>query len=198
MKKLENKRKINIQSLIIKLEKKPFPKEGYTKYELARILGARALQLSFNAPILIKITKEKLEDMRYDPVKIAEMEVNEGILPISIKRPLPRKLEKKHVKESREIGKLEKIEKAEAETEKAEGKEVKKIEKEIEKEAQAEVEEEATEVEKEIEKAIEEKEPSEKKKAKAKEEEKSEEEKLLEEIKSAEKEEAEGEEEPEE
>ena len=60
-------------------EQQPFSKERYTKYEIARILGARALQLSFNAPILIKIEKEEIEKMRYDPIKIAEMEVNSPI-----------------------------------------------------------------------------------------------------------------------
>ncbi len=72
-----------------------FPKERYTKFELARILGARALQISFNAPILIKIDKETIEKLRYDPIKIAELELSSGILPISIKRPFPKKTEKK-------------------------------------------------------------------------------------------------------
>jgi len=67
--------------------------EKYSKYEFARILGARALQISMNAPVLINIKKEDLEDMNYDPLKIAELEFNEGILPISIKRPLPPKEE---------------------------------------------------------------------------------------------------------
>lgn len=52
----------------------------YTKFELARIVGARALQLSMGAPLLIK-TNEK------DTVKIAEEEFHKGVLPITIKRP---------------------------------------------------------------------------------------------------------------
>ena len=67
--------------------------EKYTKYEKARILGARALQLSMNAPILINISKEKLEEVNYDPLKIAEIEFNSDILPITIKRPFPKKEE---------------------------------------------------------------------------------------------------------
>ena len=33
--------------------------EKFTKYEIARILGARSLQLSMDAPILLKLTKEQ-------------------------------------------------------------------------------------------------------------------------------------------
>jgi DNA-directed RNA polymerase subunit K len=67
----------------------------FTKYEIARILGARALQISMNAPLLIKIEKEDLEKINYDALKIAEVELNSDILPISIKRPFPQKREEK-------------------------------------------------------------------------------------------------------
>jgi len=75
--------------------------EGFTKYETARILGARALQISMNAPLLIKISKEDLERINYDAIKIAEIELNSDSLPISIKRPFPLKKEErlKRVKE---------------------------------------------------------------------------------------------------
>ena len=66
-----------------------------TKYEMARILGARALQISMNAPLLIKIEKEDLEKINYDALKIAEVELNSDILPISIKRSFPTKREEK-------------------------------------------------------------------------------------------------------
>lgn len=68
---------------------------GFTKYEAARILGARALQISMNAPLLIKIDKEDLEKINYDALKIAEVELNSEILPISIRRPFPQKKEEK-------------------------------------------------------------------------------------------------------
>ena len=67
----------------------------FTKYEMARILGARALQISMNAPLLIKISKEDLEKINYDALKIAEVELNSEILPISVKRPFPLKREEK-------------------------------------------------------------------------------------------------------
>jgi len=70
-------------------------KQLFTKYEAARILGARALQISMNAPLLIKIEKEDLEKINYDALKIAEVELNSNILPISIKRPFPQKREEK-------------------------------------------------------------------------------------------------------
>jgi len=76
--------------------------EKYSKYETARILGARALQISMNAPVLINLKKEELEDVSYDPLKIAELEFYEGILPISIKRPLPPKEEIEEEKEDLE------------------------------------------------------------------------------------------------
>ncbi len=67
--------------------------EDFTRYEVARILGARALQIAMNAPLLVKISKEDLETLRYDPIKIAETELRSSILPISIKRPFPEKRE---------------------------------------------------------------------------------------------------------
>ncbi len=69
--------------------------DDFSKYEKARILGARALQISMNAPLLIKIEKEDLEKINFDALKIAEVELNSEILPISIKRPFPIKREEK-------------------------------------------------------------------------------------------------------
>jgi DNA-directed RNA polymerase subunit K len=68
----------------------------FTKYEAARILGARALQLSMNAPMLLSIPKEKLEEVGYDPLKIAELEFNANVLPITVKRPLPERVEEEY------------------------------------------------------------------------------------------------------
>ena len=65
--------------------------EKYTKYERARILGARALQIAMNAPLLIKIQQEDLEKINFDAIKIAEIELESGVLPISIKKPFPEK-----------------------------------------------------------------------------------------------------------
>ncbi|MBS3170344.1 DNA-directed RNA polymerase subunit K [Candidatus Woesearchaeota archaeon] len=63
----------------------------YTKYERARIIGARALQIAMGAPILLKLGKDDLEKLKYNPINIAKREFEEGILPIVIKRPFPEK-----------------------------------------------------------------------------------------------------------
>ena len=54
-----------------------------TKYERARILGTRALQISHNAPILVNLTDE------IDPLQIAERELREKKIPMIIRRYLP-------------------------------------------------------------------------------------------------------------
>ena len=69
--------------------------EEFSKYESARVLGARALQIAMNAPLLIKINEEDLEKVKYDALKIAEIELKSGILPISVKKPLPERKEEK-------------------------------------------------------------------------------------------------------
>jgi|TARA_Y100000310_G_scaffold345794_1_gene470037 DNA-directed RNA polymerase subunit K/omega len=66
-------------------------KYKYTKYEKARIIGARALQIAMGAPTLLKLNEETLDEINYNPVEMAKMEFNQGIIPITIKRPLPMK-----------------------------------------------------------------------------------------------------------
>ena len=69
--------------------------DNFTKYEKARILGARALQIAMNAPLLIKISPEDLEKIKFDALKIAEIEIESDVLPISIKKPFPQKREER-------------------------------------------------------------------------------------------------------
>jgi len=66
---------------------------NYTKYEKARIIGARALQLAMGAPMLKKWSKEDLEKINYSPIEIAKSEFREEIIPITIRRPMPEKVE---------------------------------------------------------------------------------------------------------
>ncbi|KAJ5069802.1 DNA-directed RNA polymerase subunit k [Anaeramoeba ignava] len=54
-----------------------------TKYERARILGTRALQISMSAPVMVEITRET------DPLQIALKELKEGKIPFIIRRYLP-------------------------------------------------------------------------------------------------------------
>ncbi len=63
-----------------------WPKDRLTKYEKARIIGARSLQISMGAPFLIKLTPKRLEELHYDPLEIAKLEFEQGIIPIEIQR----------------------------------------------------------------------------------------------------------------
>ncbi len=60
--------------------------EKYTKYEKARIIGARALQIAMGAPFLVKLSKEDLERLKYNTLEIAKLEYEKDVLPITIKR----------------------------------------------------------------------------------------------------------------
>ena len=55
--------------------------EQYTRFERARILGARALQVSLGAPILTDVPPSLV-----DPVTIAELEFAAGRIPITVRR----------------------------------------------------------------------------------------------------------------
>jgi DNA-directed RNA polymerase subunit K/omega len=55
-----------------------------TRFERARIVGARALQVSMGAPVLLDVPGS----MR-SPIELAELELGKGVLPISIRRSLP-------------------------------------------------------------------------------------------------------------
>jgi DNA-directed RNA polymerases I, II, and III subunit RPABC2 len=54
-----------------------------TRFEKARIVGARALQISMGAPILVDAEENT------NPIDIAIAELEAGILPITIRRTLP-------------------------------------------------------------------------------------------------------------
>ena len=55
-----------------------------TRFEKARIMGARALQLSLGAPVFIEIPKNATTSL-----EIAMEELNQRVIPIVIKRTLP-------------------------------------------------------------------------------------------------------------
>ncbi|MFH1012986.1 MAG: DNA-directed RNA polymerase subunit K [Thermoplasmatota archaeon] len=54
---------------------------NYTRFEKARIIGARALQISMGAPSLITIPKDVIF-----PIDIAMLEFKEDAIPITVKR----------------------------------------------------------------------------------------------------------------
>jgi len=51
----------------------------YTRFERARIVGARAMQIAMGAPVL-------LQDACTTPLEIALKELEEGVIPITVKR----------------------------------------------------------------------------------------------------------------
>lgn len=57
-----------------------------TRFERARIVGARALQISLGAPILVELPQKMS-----DPIDIALRELMEGALPMTLRRVLPDK-----------------------------------------------------------------------------------------------------------
>lgn len=71
------------------LKEKAIPKDQrittpyMTKYERARILGTRALQISMNAPVFVDLEGET------DPLRIAMKELAEKKIPLVIRRYLP-------------------------------------------------------------------------------------------------------------
>jgi DNA-directed RNA polymerases I, II, and III subunit RPABC2 len=55
-----------------------------TRFERARIVGARSLQVSLGAPILAPLPDDVVE-----PIDIAVVELREKVLPLTIRRTLP-------------------------------------------------------------------------------------------------------------
>lgn len=55
-----------------------------TRFEKARVVGARALQISMGAPILVEVSEGLT-----GPIEIALKELGAGILPMTIRRTLP-------------------------------------------------------------------------------------------------------------
>ncbi|MFQ6012092.1 MAG: DNA-directed RNA polymerase subunit K [Thermoplasmata archaeon] len=56
---------------------------GFTRFERARIIGARALQIAMGAPVILAIPEDLV-----DPVDIAELEFERGLIPITVRREM--------------------------------------------------------------------------------------------------------------
>lgn len=52
----------------------------YSRFEKARIVGSRALQISMGAPVFVEYPENLI-----DPIDVALLEFNEDIIPISVK-----------------------------------------------------------------------------------------------------------------
>lgn len=63
----------------------------YTRFEKARLIGARALQIAQGAPFMIDLKEKDLEAIRFNPIEIAKMEYEKGLIPIDVKRNIKSK-----------------------------------------------------------------------------------------------------------
>jgi DNA-directed RNA polymerase subunit K len=59
-----------------------WPEDKLSRFEVARLLGARSLQIALGAPILVSTEKS-------DSIEIARDEMKKKMIPITIKRKLP-------------------------------------------------------------------------------------------------------------
>jgi DNA-directed RNA polymerase subunit K len=59
-----------------------WPKDKLTRFEVARLVGARALQIALGAPVLVETEKT-------NSIEIAKEEFKKKIIPITIKRKMP-------------------------------------------------------------------------------------------------------------
>jgi DNA-directed RNA polymerase I, II, and III subunit RPABC2/DNA-directed RNA polymerase subunit K len=73
---------VNVEELKSKIKIGP---PWLTRFERARVIGVRALQISMGAPALIDVEKLPPQE-REDPVLIAKRELEAGVLPITIIR----------------------------------------------------------------------------------------------------------------
>ncbi len=58
----------------------------FTKYEMARMIGARSLQISMGAPFMVKLDAEDLKKLHYNPIEIAKLEFEKNVIPIAVKK----------------------------------------------------------------------------------------------------------------
>jgi DNA-directed RNA polymerase subunit K len=59
-----------------------WPEDRLTRFEVARIISARALQISLGAPVLVKSDKT-------DAIELAKEEFRKMMVPVTIRRTLP-------------------------------------------------------------------------------------------------------------
>lgn len=52
----------------------------YNRFEIARILGARAFQISMGAPVLVDVPENVIK-----PFDVAKLEFEKNVLPITVK-----------------------------------------------------------------------------------------------------------------
>lgn len=60
-----------------------WPEDVFTRFEVARLVGARALQIALGAPLLVEAEKELTS------IELAKLEFKNKIVPITVKRKMP-------------------------------------------------------------------------------------------------------------
>lgn len=60
-----------------------WPKDMFTRFEVARLVGARSLQIALGAPLLVE------ERKTISPTEYAKLEFKKRIMPITVKRKMP-------------------------------------------------------------------------------------------------------------
>lgn len=63
-----------------------FEYDEMTRFERARIISTRALQIAMGAPLLVETKSSET-----NPSDIARKEFEEGVIPLTVKRPMPSK-----------------------------------------------------------------------------------------------------------
>jgi DNA-directed RNA polymerase subunit K/omega len=71
-----------------------------TKYEKCRLISTRATQIQNGSKPLVKIGK------LIDPLEMAELEFENGVIPLCIVRPIPTSVPNKHAREIRPLNTL--------------------------------------------------------------------------------------------
>ena len=56
--------------------------KGYSRFEKARVIGARALQISMGAPVLVEVPENTI-----NAIDIAVLEYESGVLPLITRPP---------------------------------------------------------------------------------------------------------------
>jgi DNA-directed RNA polymerase subunit K/omega len=81
---VKDKKRKKPKSSLSKIKKVGIGPKKLTRFERAKVVSARALQIAMGAPVLIDNARESIS-----PIDIALLEIQERVLPISIRRSLP-------------------------------------------------------------------------------------------------------------
>lgn len=81
---MKDKKRNKPKSSLSEIKQVEIGPKKLTRFEKAKVVSARALQIAMGAPVLIDVSRKSLS-----PIDISLLEIQEGVLPISIRRSLP-------------------------------------------------------------------------------------------------------------